>query len=102
VRVIRTPVQAPNANAHIERWVGTVRRECLDRLLIFNRRQLERILHVYVRHYNQQRPHRALALHVPEPSPMPTLRGEPIRAASAIRRRDLLDGLIHEYEAAAA
>jgi putative transposase len=88
IRVIRTPVRAPNANAHIERWVGTVRRECLDRLLIFNRRQLERILHVYVRHYNQQRPHRALALQVPEPSPMPSPRGEPIRAAIAIRRRD--------------
>jgi putative transposase len=100
--VIRTPVRAPNANAHIERWVGTVRRECLDRLLIFNRRQLERILHVYVRHYNQQRPHRALALQAPEPSPMPSPRGEPIRAAIAIRRRDLLGGLIHEYEAAAA
>jgi putative transposase len=102
IRVIRTPVRAPNANAHVERWVGTVRRECLDRLLIFNRRQLERILHVYVRHYNQQRPHRALALQAPEPSPMPSPRGEPIRAAIAIRRRDLLGGLIHEYEAAAA
>ena len=102
MRVIRTPLRAPNANAHIERWVGTVRRECLDRLLIFNRRQLERILHVYVRHYNQQRPHRALALQAPEPSPMPSPRGEPIRAAIAIRRRDLLGGLIHEYEAAAA
>ena len=56
IRVIRTPVRAPNANAHVERWVGSVRRECLDRLLIFNRRQLERILRVYVRHYNEQRP----------------------------------------------
>jgi putative transposase len=95
-------VRAPNANAHIERWFGTVRRECLDRLLIFDRRQLERILHVYVRHYNQQRPHQALALQAPEPSPMPSPRGEPIRAAIAIRRRALLGGLIHEYEAAAA
>jgi hypothetical protein len=43
IRVIRTPVQAPNANAHIERWVGTVRRECLDKLLIFSSRQLERV-----------------------------------------------------------
>ena len=48
IRVIRTPVRAPNANAHIERWVGSVRRECLDRLLIVNRRQLERVLRVYV------------------------------------------------------
>jgi transposase len=52
-RVVRTPVRAPNANAHVERWIGSVRRECLDRLLIFNRRQLERILRVYVRHYNE-------------------------------------------------
>src|SRR5206468_514011 len=51
IAVIRTPVQAPNANAHIERWVGSVRRECLDRLLIFSRRQLEHVLRVYVRHY---------------------------------------------------
>jgi hypothetical protein len=49
VRVIRTPVQAPNANAHIERWAGSVRRECLDRLLIFTRRQLEHVLRIYVR-----------------------------------------------------
>jgi putative transposase len=55
IRVIRTPLQAPNANAHIERWVGSVRRECLDRLLILSRRQLDRVLRVYVRHYNEQR-----------------------------------------------
>jgi transposase InsO family protein len=48
---------APNANAHMERWVGTVRRECLDRLLILGRRQLEHVLRVYVTHYNRQRPH---------------------------------------------
>lgn len=62
IRVIRTPVRAPNANAYVERWVGTVRRECLDRLLILNRRQLQRILRVYIHHYNAQRPHRALDL----------------------------------------
>jgi len=102
IRVIRTPVRAPNANAHIERWVGSVRRECLDRLLIFNRRQLERVLHVYVRHYNQQRPHRAL--HLQAPAPLMTLSTTPEAAGSVteIRRRDLLGGLIHEYEAAAA
>ena len=65
IKVIRTPVQAPNANAHMERWVGTVRRECLDRLLILGRRQLEHVLRVYVRHYNRQRPHRALDLRRP-------------------------------------
>jgi putative transposase len=51
IKVIRTPVQAPNANAYAERWVGTVRRECLDRLLIFSRRQLEQVLRVYACHY---------------------------------------------------
>jgi transposase InsO family protein len=102
VKVIRTPVRAPNANAHIERWVGSVRRECLDRLLIFNRRQLERILRVYVGHYNQQRPHRALALQPPDQPTVPSTRGELPGSAAAIRRRDLLGGLIHEYQAVAA
>jgi hypothetical protein len=68
IKVTRTPVQAPNANAHMERWVGTVRRECLDRLLILGRRQLEHVLRVYVQHYNRARPHRALDLKPPEPS----------------------------------
>jgi putative transposase len=58
MRVIRTPMRAPNANAHIERWVGSLRRECLDRLLILSRHQLEYVLRVYVRHYNERRPHR--------------------------------------------
>jgi transposase InsO family protein len=78
IRIVRTPVRAPNANAHVERWVGTVRRECLDRLLILGRRQLERILGVYVRHYNQSRPHRALDLRPPEPTAtVAAARGDP-------------------------
>jgi hypothetical protein len=51
IRIVRTPVRAPNANAHMERWIGTVRRECLDRLLIVGRRQLEQVLRIYVQHY---------------------------------------------------
>ena len=51
ITVIRTPFQAPTANAHLERWVGSVRRECLDRILILGRRQLTHVLRVYVRHY---------------------------------------------------
>jgi len=98
---IRTPVQAPNANAHAERWVGSARRECLDRLLIFGRRQLEHVLRVYVRHFNQQRPHRALDLRPPDggsgTNPPPTATAYPLQ----IKRRDLLGGLLHEYEAAA-
>jgi len=66
ISIIRTPVRAPNANAYAERWVGSVRRECLDRMLILGRRQLEHVLRVYVRHFNQQRPHRALELRPPD------------------------------------
>jgi putative transposase len=99
VRVIRTPVRAPNANAHAERWVRTVREECLDWLLILGRRQLERVLHTYVDHYNCQRPHHALGLTVPDPP------GEliPLPSASQARvsRTDRLGGLLHEYARAA-
>ncbi len=97
IKVIRTLVRAPNANAYAERWVRTVRADCLDRILIVGRRNLERVLSVYVRHYNEHRPHRALGLVPPDrstPIPQATL---PVRA----RRRDLLGGLVHEYEAAA-
>jgi hypothetical protein len=60
--VLRTPIQAPNANAHAERWVRTVRNGCLDRILILARHQLERVLRVYVTHYNEHRPYRSLDL----------------------------------------
>src|SRR5262249_36772590 len=60
IKVIRTPVQAPNANAYAERWVRTVRTECLDRILILGRRHLEHVLRVYRRHYNEHRPHPSL------------------------------------------
>ena len=99
IKTIKTPIRAPNANAHIERWVGSVRRECLDRLLILSRRQLEHVLRVYVRHYNSQRPHRALELQAPDTKP--ATRGQ-TAAPPALCRHDLLGGLIHEYEAAAA
>jgi len=95
VRVIRTPVQAPNANAYAERWVRTVRADCLDRILILGRRHLEHVLRVYHRHYNEHRPHRALRLVPPDGCDAP-----PLEATEHLRRRDLLGGLIHEYEAA--
>jgi putative transposase len=68
IRVARTPVRAPKANAYAERWVRTVRTECLDWLLIRNRRHLERVLAVYVKHYNSARPHRSLGLQPPLPA----------------------------------
>jgi putative transposase len=102
IRIIRTPVQAPNANAHVERWVGTVRRECLDRLLIAGRRHLEHVLRVYVRHYNRARPHRGLDLQPPDPpTAVAAARGDPVAALAGVQRRDLLGGLIHEYQLAA-
>ncbi len=97
-QVIRTPIRAPRANAHAERWVQTVRVECLDWTLVVGRRQLLRLLGVYVRHYNQQRPHRGLALRVPLPGEQRSTDG----SAHAVRRRDVLGGLIHEYHAVAA
>jgi putative transposase len=102
IKVIHTPVKAPNANAHMERWIGTVRRECLDRLLILGRRQLESVLRVYVKHYNGERPHRALDLKPPDSRiRSPTARISTPHAPQ-VNRRDLLGGLIHEYELAAA
>ena len=85
-------MRAPQANAIAERFVRTVRVECLDWLLIANRRHLERVLRVFVEHYNAHRPHRALELHAPQPrQPAPTA------TIGDIRRRDRLGGLIHEY-----
>jgi putative transposase len=97
IRIVKTPVRAPKANAIAERFVPTVRSECLDWLLILNRRHLERVLRIYLDHYNRQRPHRALGLRPPEAnkSPAPPNSGE-------ICRRDRLGGLIHEYYRAAA
>jgi hypothetical protein len=66
--VLVTPVQAPNANAYAERWIRTVRAECLDWLLIVGRGHLEQVLRIYVEHYNRHRPHRALGLEPPGPT----------------------------------
>ena len=74
VRVITTPIRAPNANAFAERWVSTVRAECLDWILIRGRRHLERVLGIYVRHYNEGRPHRSRGLRAPV-APAPVLKG---------------------------
>jgi transposase InsO family protein len=93
IRILRTPVRTPRANAIAERWIGTVRRELLDRVLIINRRHLETVLAEYVAHFNDHRPHRTLnqaapLRPLPPPASSPQLR---------IRRHDRLGGLIHEY-----
>jgi transposase InsO family protein len=95
IRVICTPIQAPNANAHAERWIRTLRADCLDRILILGRRHLEHVLHIYRQHYNEHRPHRALRL-LPPDGRHPT----PLNAPDRLRRQDHLGGLIHEYKAA--
>ncbi len=97
IKVIHTPIRAPQANAYAERFVRTIRAECLDWLLILGRRHLERLLRVYTEHYNRERPHRGLALLPPEPATAARL-----AAADEIKRRDRLGGLIHEYHRAAA
>jgi putative transposase len=99
IDVIRTPEQAPNANANAERWVRTVRSDCLDRILILGRRHLEHVLRVYTKHYNAHRPHRALRLAPPDGANTSADGSNP--PTDAIRRHDLLGGLIHEYQRAA-
>jgi putative transposase len=69
VEVLTAPVRAPRANAYAERWVGTVRRELLDRMFIFGHRHLQSVMAEYVDHYNGHRPHRSLGQQPPRPSP---------------------------------
>src|SRR6266545_602275 len=95
-QVITTPVQAPNANAFAERWVRTVRQECLDWVLIWGRCHLERVLNEYMRHYNDERPHRSLALRSPSRIAIRVAPGA-VTVAASVRRRDRFGGLVHEY-----
>jgi putative transposase len=97
IRVIRAPIAAPRAKSHAERWVGSVRRECLDRILIVSRSHLERVLREYVIHYNTHRPHRTLE----QQPPLLKLAPASVRDIASVWRRDRLGGLLHEYERAA-
>src|SRR5262249_14111911 len=90
------------ANAHMERWVGSVRRECLDRLLVVGRRQLEHVLRVYIRHYNRGRPHRALDLRPPDSIASVLIGADSTPQPLQVNSCNLLGDLIHEYELAAA
>jgi transposase InsO family protein len=92
IRTIRTPVRAPRANAIAERWIGTLRRECLDHTLITGSRHLAAVLQEYVEHYNTHRPHRSLHQHPPAGHTPP-----PSGATVRPLRRDRLGGLVHEY-----
>jgi putative transposase len=91
IRILRTPIRAPSANAIAERFIGTLRRECLDHRLITGRRHLAMVLREFIEHYNTHRPHRSLHQHPPAgPLPRRGATGRPLR-------RDRLGGLVHEY-----
>ncbi len=95
-RVVKTPVRSPKANSYAERFVGTLRRECLDHVLILGERHLRGVLAEYARHYNGHRPHQARRQE-------PPLResGHAVDITARIEHRQLLGGLISEYRRAA-
>ena len=88
---IKTPIAAPRANAHLERQIGSTRRECLDWLLIIDRRHAERVLTQWFEHYNRARPHRGLGLGTP------IARSDPVVTVGPIVCRERLGGLLREY-----
>jgi putative transposase len=90
IEIVTIPYQAPNANAVAERWVRSVREECLDRLIILNERHLRRVLKEYVAYYNARRPHQGLA----QDSPLGL---EAVSTQGPIRRRNVLGGIIRDY-----
>ncbi|MFG2561821.1 transposase [Streptomyces sp. NPDC048496] len=100
VEVLLSPPRSPKANAFAERWVGTIRRECTDRILILNERHLRAVLDTYTNHYNRHRPHQSLqqqppqAVEADQPAAV-------IPFNTPVRRTQLLGGLINEYEHAA-
>jgi putative transposase len=96
VRIIKTPIRSPRANSYAERYVGTLRRECLDHLLIHGERHLRTVLAEFENHYNHHRPHRGRSLHPPLHNP-----GEVIDMTARINRRTTVSGLINEYHRAA-
>jgi putative transposase len=96
IETLRTPVASPRANAFTERFVRTIRNDCLDHLLVVSQRHLEAVITEYIRHYNEARPHRGLQLDQPLPRPATSAAPD-----GEVIRRDVLGGIIHEYERAA-
>jgi putative transposase len=92
--ILRTPFRAPNANTYVERWVRTVRHECLKRLFILNEAYLCQVLNEYVAYYNTSRPHQGLDQQMPIPGPTPIRVG-------IVCDRPVLGGIIHDYYRAA-
>jgi putative transposase len=100
LRVLKTPVRVLQANAHCERLIGTIRRECLDFVIPFNERHLRRVLTEWVTHYHQGRPHTSLGPGLPDPpsdwrevGPY----GHRVPAGHKVRGTPVLGGLHHEY-----
>jgi putative transposase len=98
IRILRSPIRAPRANAITERWIGGCRRELLDQTLIWNQRHLLRVLREYENHHNEHRPHRSLQQAAPLKA-IPTPIGD--LDAIRVRRLDRIGGVIHEYTLAA-
>jgi len=97
ITVLRSPPRAPKANAYAERWVSSIRLECLDRMLIFSERHLVRVLTEYEAHYNTHRPHRALD----QQRPAVDVSVDGDRGKGAVRRTEIRGSLINEYRHAA-
>ena len=95
IEILRPPYRTPTANAFAERWVRSVREECLDKLISVNQAHLQRVLTEYVAYFNQARPHQGIE----QRCPLPIERG---RQIGAVQRRDVLGGIIHDYDRAAA
>jgi putative transposase len=95
IKIIRTPYRAPNDNAFAERWVRTVREECLDKLIIINQKYLRRVLVEYISYYNAARPHQGIEQRVPTP------RVTPLAGSGPVVCHDVLGGIIHDYQRAA-
>ena len=99
IEVLRSPPRAPRANAYAERWVRTVRCECLDRMLIYGQRNLLAVLDEFVEHYNEHRPHQSLDQRPPDD--IDSAPAVVDLASARVRRRKILNGLISEYSQAA-
>ena len=94
VTIIRTPFRAPKANAFAERWVRSVREECLDQVIIVNERHLHHVLNDYVAYFNHARPHQGIGQRIPA--------GDKRCGDGPIQCRDVLGGIIHDYYRQAA
>ena len=98
--VLKTPVRAPQANAFCERLIGTIRRECLDFVILFNERHLRTVLGQWVAHYNRGRPHTSLGPGLPDPlsnREAPLVSGHWIRNGHYVLSEPVVGGLHHEY-----